>query len=74
MTKRRIMIVEDEMIVAEDLSQLLEERGYEVVGTAVSGEQAVRARQGTKPHLVLVDIKLKEKSTGSRPQTASASI
>jgi PAS domain S-box-containing protein len=59
MTKRRILIVEDEMIVAEDLSQLLEERGYEVVGTAVSGERAVELAKETKPHLVLLDIKLR---------------
>lgn len=64
MTKRRIMIVEDEMIVAEDLSQLLEERGYEVVGAAVSGEHAVELAKETKPHLVLVDIKLKGEIDG----------
>jgi len=57
--KTRILIVEDEAIVACDLQSRLESFGYEVVGTAVSGEQAVKLAAETSPDLVLMDIQLR---------------
>ncbi|MBT9493786.1 MAG: response regulator [Paucibacter sp.] len=54
----RILIVEDEHIVARDLQQQLEELGYEAVGHAVSGEQGLAMATRLKPDLVLMDIQL----------------
>ncbi|MBT0962022.1 two-component system response regulator [Denitromonas iodatirespirans] len=54
----RIMIVEDERIVALDLRQTLESFGHEVVMVASSGEQAVADGPLLKPDLVLMDIHL----------------
>ena len=59
MTKERILIVEDEGIVAADLENMLQKLGYTVVGTAASGEQAVEKAEETMPDLVLMDIRLK---------------
>ena len=52
------MVVEDEQIVAEDLQQLLAGMGYDVVGTAPSGEAAVRLARRTLPDLIMMDISL----------------
>lgn len=54
----RVLIVEDEVIVAEDLRQTLVQIGYDVAAHAASGEQAVKLYIETKPDLVLMDIVL----------------
>jgi len=55
----RIMVVEDESIVAKDIQSCLAHLGYSVPATAASGAEAlVKARQ-VRPHLALVDIRLK---------------
>ena len=59
MANARIMIVEDEAIVALDLQHKLKTLGYAVSGVASSGEEAVRKVPQTRPDLVLMDIKLK---------------
>jgi diguanylate cyclase (GGDEF)-like protein/PAS domain S-box-containing protein len=51
-----IVVVEDERIVALDLSQRLAEMGYRVLGTAARGEDALRAVASLRPDLVLMDI------------------
>jgi CheY-like chemotaxis protein len=56
--RTRILVVEDEAIVACDLQSRLESLGYEVVGIALSGEQAVGLAAETTPDLVLMDIQL----------------
>ncbi len=56
MAAEQIFIVEDERIVAEDLKQLLERLGYQVVGSAASGDEALKKIAATKPNLVLMDI------------------
>jgi len=58
MTPVTILVVEDEQIVAEDLKQLLAGMGYRVVGTASSGETAIRLARETAPDLVMMDISL----------------
>ncbi|MBL8725333.1 MAG: response regulator [Planctomycetes bacterium] len=55
----RVMIVEDESLVAEDLHQCLEQFGYEVVGVADSAESARRLARDQVPDLALLDIRLK---------------
>jgi CheY-like chemotaxis protein len=54
----RILIVEDEMIVAFDIQQQLTRLGYEVCGIAVSGEQAIEVAGRHRPDLALMDIVL----------------
>jgi signal transduction histidine kinase/DNA-binding NarL/FixJ family response regulator len=64
----RILVVEDESIVALDLQSSLEHLGYEVVGTAATGEDAVRIAAERTPDLVLMDIQLR----GAMDGTAAA--
>lgn len=59
MEKKRIMVVEDESIVAGDIRKALESYGYEVPCMAATGEDAVRKAEEHRPDLVLMDIKLK---------------
>jgi PAS domain S-box-containing protein len=59
MNKRRIMLVEDEKVVAADIAQCVTGLGYEVVGAAATGTEALRLAVNTMPDLVLMDIKLK---------------
>jgi CheY-like chemotaxis protein len=59
MPKARILIVEDEVIVREDLRDSLEGLGYEVVGVAVAGREAISKTQELRPDLVLMDVRLK---------------
>ena len=58
MTKKRILIVEDEPFIALDESTILRGLGYEVVGIASSGIEAIKLAEESKPDLVLMDIKL----------------
>jgi PAS domain S-box-containing protein len=61
---KRILIVEDERVVAEQLQQSLNANGYDVVGISSSGEEAVRDGQRTRPDLVVMDIVLAGKLDG----------
>lgn len=54
----RILVVEDERIVAMSLRRQLQAMGYEVVGVASSGDVAVRQTGELRPDLVLMDIRL----------------
>ncbi len=58
MDKKRILVVEDERIVAMDLEDTLAELGYQVVAVVPSGEQALELAQSEAPDLVLMDIVL----------------
>jgi CheY-like chemotaxis protein len=57
--KKRILIVEDEPIVAIDIRKVLQNLGYEVTGTVASGQAAVQEVQQNPPDLVLMDILLR---------------
>jgi DNA-binding NtrC family response regulator len=61
---KKILIVEDEFIVANDLSIMLENAGYDVCDVADSVEEAREIIARQKPQLVLLDIHLKGKLTG----------
>lgn len=54
----RILIVEDESIVAADLRKQLSRLGYKIEGHAKSGEEAVRLARQLSPNLILMDIRL----------------
>ena len=58
MAKARIVVVEDEMIVARDLQSTLIRLGYEVPAMAASGEEALVKVAAVRPDLVLMDIHL----------------
>jgi PAS domain S-box-containing protein len=58
MTPARILIVEDERVVARDIQNRLTRLGYEVVGSTRSGDEAVRLAGERRPDLVLMDIRL----------------
>jgi two-component system, cell cycle sensor histidine kinase and response regulator CckA len=62
--KKKILIVEDEMIIANDLQDVLRKFGYEVCDIITSGESAVKAALQHKPDLILMDIMLAKKMTG----------
>lgn len=59
MRSSRILIVEDESIVALNIKNRLEALGYIVVATTSSGESAIQIAQENHPDLVLMDIKLR---------------
>jgi len=63
-TKEKILIVEDEFIVANDLKIILKKAGYDVVGIASSAPQAREMILAKKPEWVLLDIILKGDETG----------
>lgn len=54
----RILIVEDERLIAHDLTRLLEKNGYQVAAVASSGEEALKLAGDLEPELVLMDIVL----------------
>ncbi len=60
----KILVVEDELIVARDIKKTLERNGYTVMGVARSTDKALQMVEEEKPTLVLVDIFLKGKLTG----------
>jgi diguanylate cyclase (GGDEF)-like protein len=60
----RILVVEDENIIAMDLKRRLAFLGYEVVGTLATGEEAIEKADELHPDLILMDIVLKGKVDG----------
>jgi two-component system cell cycle sensor histidine kinase/response regulator CckA len=64
MPRTKVLLVEDEGIVALDIQERLETLGYAVVAVADSGEQAVQLAGDHKPDVVLMDIRLKGATDG----------
>lgn len=60
-TQRRVLIAEDEALIRLDLKEMLTEEGYDVVGEAGDGEQAVALATELKPDLVILDVKMPKK-------------
>lgn len=56
MSKVRILVVEDELIIAEDIRMMLTNLGYDVVGTAIDYEEAMVILEHRQPDVALVDI------------------
>jgi AmiR/NasT family two-component response regulator len=54
----RVVVAEDEAIIRLDLAEMLGEVGYEVVGQASNGEQAVELTREHRPDLVIMDVKM----------------
>lgn len=55
---RRVVIAEDETLIRLDLKEMLEEEGYEVVGEAGDGQEAVELVEKHRPALVILDVKM----------------
>ncbi|MFP4382968.1 MAG: response regulator [Spirochaetia bacterium] len=58
-SKKKVLIVEDESVVALDIRRRLESLGYHVVGCATSGNRAIEFIKNEPPDVILMDIKLK---------------
>ena len=56
--QRRVLVAEDEALIRLDLVEMLREEGYEVVGEAGDGEQAISLATDLKPDLVILDVKM----------------
>lgn len=65
----QLLIVEDEIIVAMDLQRRLEGLGYGVADICVSGEDAYNKARDLRPHLILMDIRLKGRIDGIEAAT-----
>lgn len=55
---RRVLIAEDEALIRLDLSEMLREEGYDVVGEAGDGQEAVELAEALRPDLVIMDVKM----------------
>jgi DNA-binding response OmpR family regulator len=64
MMKKKILIIEDEFVVANALRLTLEQAGYNVTGIAASAEDADEQLQLQRPDFVLLDIQLEGKRSG----------
>jgi DNA-binding NarL/FixJ family response regulator len=62
----RVLIVEDEALVALELEELLLDEGFEVVGSAVNAAQAIDLGRRHRPDLALLDLNLADGLTGPR--------
>ena len=58
MPNERLLIVEDERIIAEDIKRTLNNFGYEVIDIVSNGKKAMHAVKEHNPDLVLMDINL----------------
>jgi len=57
-SKPRVLIAEDEALIRMDLAEMLVEEGYDVVGQAADGEQAITLAEQLRPDLVVLDVKM----------------
>ncbi|MEG3938130.1 EAL domain-containing protein [Microcoleus sp. S36b_A3] len=64
MPNKKILIVEDESIIAEDISDSLISLGYRITDIAYSGEEAIQSATQSRPDLVLMDVNLQGEIDG----------
>jgi AmiR/NasT family two-component response regulator len=57
-TPKRVLVAEDEALIRLDLAEMLADAGYDVVGQASDGQQAVDLATELKPDLVIMDVKM----------------
>jgi len=62
--KKKIIVVEDEGIIALDIKKRLESLGYNVSNVVDSGEKAIEEALKSRPDLIIMDIVLKGKISG----------
>ena len=66
----RVLIIEDESIIALDLESLVSDMGHEVTGIATTRDDAVRMAKEQQPNLILTDIQLADSSSSIDAATA----
>ncbi len=64
MTPPRVLIVEDEGIIAEYIRNALSERGFNVIGVTGDGEEAIKLSKSQTPDIILMDIHLNGNQNG----------
>lgn len=62
--RSRVLIIEDEPVIAMHLSQIVTDMGHEVIDTAISRAEAVSSAEQMRPDIVLADIQLADGSSG----------
>jgi len=62
--KIKVLIVEDEVLVADDIASSLEADGYEITGIAISSEECLESIAKNPPHVILMDINIKGEADG----------
>ncbi len=63
-TRTRVMVIEDEPLIAMDLESIVRDMGHDVTGVAVTRDEAVALAMEERPGLVLADIQLADDSSG----------
>jgi two-component system, cell cycle sensor histidine kinase and response regulator CckA len=69
MSASKILVVEDETIVAMDIRQRLESMGYEVTSTVATGSATIEQASTNRPDLILMDIQIKGEVDGIETAT-----
>lgn len=64
MEKKKILIVEDELVIALDIKYTLESEGYDVIDIVATSEEAIKSIKEIKPDLLLMDIILEGPQNG----------
>ena len=54
----RVLVAEDEALIRLDLVELLTDEGFEVIGQAADGEEAIKLARELRPDLVIMDVKM----------------
>jgi YesN/AraC family two-component response regulator len=54
--KKRILVVEDEKLITMQITRVLSQAGYDIVGTASDGEEAIKKANELHPHVILMDL------------------
>ena len=62
--KKRVLIVEDDMIISLVIENMVKELGHDVVGKATTGDEAIKLAVTHSPNLLLMDIRLKGEMDG----------
>lgn len=62
--RARVLIIEDEPIIAMDIETIVKDLGHDVTGIAVTRDEAVEQAKSDKPGLILADIQLADDSSG----------
>ncbi|MFH5832686.1 response regulator [Halalkalibaculum sp. DA3122] len=61
---KKILIVEDDMIISMVLERMIEKLNHQIVDTITTGKGAIKAALTTSPDLILMDIQLKDDTDG----------
>lgn len=64
MVRGRVLVIEDEPIIAMEIEAIVTEMGHEVTGIATTRDEAVALGRATPPDVILADIQLADKSSG----------